>query len=732
MGYRKGGRWKKKGNAQRKDAPVRYDSYPEVEPDNETFKQYYKTQLQLTDEDFDKMYQSLKEPLPSTFRITGTRSNAEQIRKFIEEQHVANMQNIVVDDVKYDPPVPLPWYPDHLAWKIACPRSVLRKSPEYASFQHFMVAENETGNINRQEAVSMIPPLLMDIKPHQKVLDMCAAPGSKTAQIIEAVHGNDKYNELPAGLVVANDADYKRAQLLVHQLKRLQSPCFLATNHDASQFPNVSTKENGVETPWQFDRVLCDVPCSGDGTMRKNKKIWTSWSQGGALALHPLQVQIFLRGAQLIKMGGRIVYSTCSLNPIENEAVVAEVLRLTEGCLELKDVSLELPELIRRPGLTSWKVMTRDNQYIESVDEIKSGRVRYKFPKSAFPPKNAEELNLDRCLRIYPHDQDTGGFFVAVFEKVKPMTAADRVVLAREKGETLTKDDIQAAEAQDASVVESVNVDSPSPSGDTPENDEVAIEDETSSVPKKRHSDLPEGVPKKIKQDISAPKEAPFELIDGTNENVEEVRTFFGLKEEFPLDQFLVRAEPGNKYRNIYFVSQAVKDVLQSSDFGRLNMVNTGVRLFTRQGSLNDVNACFFRLTTEGVPLIEPYLDDRRKLAVSMEDLKVLLVYAFPLVSQFTTAVRDALENFSPGGVLLSIDVEHTNLPAATRLMIPVWKGKTSVNVLLNKHDKKSFCMRLFDEIPEDIPDHIKERGLVNQNKDTPEASTPNQTPAPQ
>lgn len=85
----------------------------------------------------------------------------------------------------------------------------------------------------------MVPPLLMDIQPHQRVLDMCAAPGSKTGQIVEAIHANDKLNEMPTGLVVANDADYKRSQLLVHQLKRLQSPCFMATNHDASHFPNI-------------------------------------------------------------------------------------------------------------------------------------------------------------------------------------------------------------------------------------------------------------------------------------------------------------------------------------------------------------------------------------------------------------------------------------------------------------------------------------------------------------
>lgn len=107
--------------------------------------------------------------------------------------------------------------------------------------------------------------------------------------------------------------------------------------------------ENGEKEGWQFDRVLCDVPCSGDGTLRKNEGIWNDWRPSNALGLHRTQVQIFLRGAQLTKLGGRLVYSTCSFNPVENEAVVAEVLRLAEGALELKDVSNELPELRRKP-----------------------------------------------------------------------------------------------------------------------------------------------------------------------------------------------------------------------------------------------------------------------------------------------------------------------------------------------------------------------------------------------
>lgn len=77
-----------------------------------------------------------------------------------------------------------------------------------------MIALNLSGHIGRQEAVSMLPPMFLDVQPDSVVLDMCAAPGSKTLQILEKVHRNEG-----SGIVVANDADSKRAYLLVHQVE---------------------------------------------------------------------------------------------------------------------------------------------------------------------------------------------------------------------------------------------------------------------------------------------------------------------------------------------------------------------------------------------------------------------------------------------------------------------------------------------------------------------------------
>ncbi len=87
--------------------------------------------------------------------------------------------------------------------------------------------------------------------------------------------------------MVANDADSNRSYTLVHQVKRLQSPCFMVTNHDATIFPTLQRKNNDQESQlFQFDRILADVPCSGDGTIRKNPTIWSKWAVNQGNGLH--------------------------------------------------------------------------------------------------------------------------------------------------------------------------------------------------------------------------------------------------------------------------------------------------------------------------------------------------------------------------------------------------------------------------------------------------------------
>ncbi len=329
----------------------------------------------------------------------------------------------------------LKWYPSQLAYTFnELTRMEMRANPLLKNFHTFLVQETENGRIFRQEAVSMIPVTLLKIEPHHKVLDMCAAPGSKTIQILEYLHQGGV--KIPEGFVIANDTDSKRAYMLTHQARRLNSPALFVTNNDARRLPNLEIREQN--TALKFDRILSDVPCSGDGTLRKNVSLWKNFNSHLGHATHPLQLEILERAFKLLKKGGRLVYSTCSFNPIENEAVVAAALSRHIKQMQLVDVSGELsPHLKYRPGLTSWKVYHRGKgkkegpswyTRYEDVPDWKKKVIKETMFTDTYTSINNEEdraesrkhdpLNLKRCLRIYPHDDNQGGFFVAVFTKL--------------------------------------------------------------------------------------------------------------------------------------------------------------------------------------------------------------------------------------------------------------------------------------------------------------------------
>lgn len=344
------------------------------------------------------------------------------------------------------------------------PKNVIRKFPPFAAFQKFLVSETSVGNISRQEVVSMIPPLVMDLQPGMTVLDMCAAPGSKAAQLLEMVHRGEETrmrksladhakedgrevspgaealddaelevdssdNGRATGLLIANDSDYKRSHMLIHQLKRLSSPNLIVTNHDATMFPSIKlppTPQNPATNRYlKFDRILADVPCSGDGTLRKNVNLWQDWGPGNALGLYVTQVRILVRALQMLKPGGRVVYSTCSMNPVENEAVVASAI---ERCGGLEKVQLlpsneQLPLLKRRDGLHNWSIMDKSGKVWYSWEDVEAFNKEHgptpateKLVQGMFTP-GGSTIPFERCMRVYAHLQDTGGFFIAILEK---------------------------------------------------------------------------------------------------------------------------------------------------------------------------------------------------------------------------------------------------------------------------------------------------------------------------
>jgi NOL1/NOP2/sun family putative RNA methylase len=222
------------------------------------------------------------------------------------------------------------------------------------------------GWIHGQEEVSAIPPVVLDPESGERVWDACAAPGSKTTQI--AAMMDDR------GLVVATDDTLGRLAPLRSNAERLGVTNLAVTHADARNF---SLSPFDFET---FDAALVDAPCSGEGTIRKNPAALDGWSESFLSGIAGVQKGILRRAVQATAPGGTVVYSTCTFAPEENEAVLDHVLD-AEDC---RVVDYDLP-LVHRDGVTEWQ----DREYDPDVAKAK---------------------------RIYPHYNDTGGFFCAKLE----------------------------------------------------------------------------------------------------------------------------------------------------------------------------------------------------------------------------------------------------------------------------------------------------------------------------
>uniref|UniRef100_A0A914EQX2 SAM-dependent MTase RsmB/NOP-type domain-containing protein n=1 Tax=Acrobeloides nanus TaxID=290746 RepID=A0A914EQX2_9BILA len=220
---------------------------------NEQFFNYYRLQEIIPPNEWDMFIQTLREDLPSSFRIQNCLPEKETLIQYLEEKYFAPLRDL--NDESIHAPESIPFVEN--AFQTNMSRSTVRSHPILRDLHEFLINENTIGTMSRQEAVSMVPPLLLDIQPQHLILDACASPGSKTMQIIELMH---KKSSHPDGLLIANDVDYNRCYLLVHQtLKRMPTANCVVVNTDASQFPSVLGPDS---KPMFFDRVLCDVICS--------------------------------------------------------------------------------------------------------------------------------------------------------------------------------------------------------------------------------------------------------------------------------------------------------------------------------------------------------------------------------------------------------------------------------------------------------------------------------------
>nr|XP_014431094.1 tRNA (cytosine(34)-C(5))-methyltransferase [Pelodiscus sinensis] len=619
-------------------------------------------------------------------------SHAKEILHCLKNKYFKELQDLVVDGQKIEMPQPLTWYPEELAWHTNLSRKILRKSPQLEKFHQFLVSETECGNISRQEAVSMIPPLLLNVNPHHKILDMCAAPGSKTAQLIEMLHA-DMNVPFPEGFVIANDVDNKRCYLLVHQAKRLSSPCIMVVNHDASSIPTLQIDIKGRKEALFYDRILCDVPCSGDGTMRKNIDVWKKWTTQNSLQLHGLQLRIATRGVEQLAEGGRMVYSTCSLNPVENEAVIASLLEKSEGALELADVSSELPGLKWMPGIKQWKVMLKDGQWFESWKDVPANRQTQIRP-TMFPIEDEEKLkalNLERCLRILPHHQNTGGFFVAVLVKKSPMPWNKRQPKLQRKLPQRTGEISVTATAIDDGSVESVEE---SPATKDEETKETQHLLNVGCEQSKKEGVC--GPPPSKKMKLFGFKEDPFVFLSEDDPLFLPIEKFYALDPSFPKMNLLTRTQEGKK-RQLYMVSKELRNVLLNNS-ERMKVINTGIKVWSRNSD-GEQFGCAFRLAQEGIYTLYPFIN-ARIINVCIEDVKVLLTQENPFLSKFSSETHKRVKELAMGSIVLKYEPDPS-IPDTLQCPIVLcgWHGKTSLRAFVPKNERLHYLRMMGVEV---------------------------------
>ena len=190
---------------------------------------------------------------------------------------------------------------------------------------------HEAGVYYLQEASAMAPVALLDPQPGERVCDLCAAPGGKTTQIAGRMMGE--------GFLLCNEINPKRSKILSRNIERMAVANAMVTNEHPANLAR--------RFPGGFDKVLIDAPCSGEGMFRKEEAAVTDWSEETVLMCARRQAEILHSGAQMLRPGGRLVYSTCTFAPEEDELAVAEFL---ESHPEFEPEIIETPWFVPVPN----------------------------------------------------------------------------------------------------------------------------------------------------------------------------------------------------------------------------------------------------------------------------------------------------------------------------------------------------------------------------------------------
>lgn len=289
--------------------------------------------------DFDNFLSVLQIPLKQSFRINTLKTAKQEVL-------------LLLSDIKLEP---IPWF-----------------DPGFRLVERVNIGErieHKSGLIYIQEAISMLPAIVLDPKPNENILDITAAPGSKTTQIAGMMENT--------GLIVANDVSKKRIGALINNIERLGVMNAVITNEAGQRL--------GHLVPNYFDKVLLDAPCSLEGTIRNTPEALSDWKESKIKRLSKLQKGLLNSAFKCLKPDGVLVYSTCTFAPEENEEVVDYLLKKNPDAV---CEPIKIQNLKTRPAILEW------------------GRDKF-------------NEQIKNTIRIYPQDNDTEGFFVAKIRKIK-------------------------------------------------------------------------------------------------------------------------------------------------------------------------------------------------------------------------------------------------------------------------------------------------------------------------
>lgn len=273
---------------------------------------------------------------------------------------------------------------------------------------------HEAGAYYIQEPSAQAAVPLMEVCPGDKVLDLCAAPGGKSTQIAAALQGK--------GLLVSNEVHPARAKVLSENLERMgvRNACVL----------NENVTRLSEKFPEYFDRILVDAPCSGEGMFRKSETARAEWSPENVELCAARQDEILDHAAAMLRPGGRLVYSTCTFAPRENEGSVSRFLKRHPDFVLLpidkERMGLEpgtcdgRPEWAQFPDTEDRKGPSAHTAVVGTPLEGETQKDNRMYTAGAGAPPHAQDAgdeNLRHTLRLWPHLVKGEGHFAAVFQK---------------------------------------------------------------------------------------------------------------------------------------------------------------------------------------------------------------------------------------------------------------------------------------------------------------------------